>query len=122
MNKAILHDFTKLINKFKIERTGFASVLTLGFDHIGGINTLFGSLIYPKGIAISVSKKDPETICKLIQNSKAELLPTTRLFKYVNYIKFYKKFDLSSLKIITFGAEFMPKNLFLKLKIFNKVV
>ena len=121
--KAILHDFTKLINKFKIERTGFASVLMLGFDHIGGINTLLGSLIYPKGIAISVSKKDPETICKLIQNSKAELLPTTPTFLNMLIIsKFYKKFDLSSLKIITFGAEFMPKNLFFKLKkIFNKV-
>ena len=35
--------------------------------------------------------------------------------------KFYKKFDLNSLKIITFGAEFMPKNLFIKLKkIFKK--
>ena len=52
----------------------------LGFDHIGGINTLLGSLIYPKGIAISVSKKDPETICKLIEKSKAELLPTTPTF------------------------------------------
>tara|TARA_Y100000816_G_C26097386_1_gene580973 strand:+ start:1265 stop:2620 length:1356 start_codon:yes stop_codon:yes gene_type:complete len=121
--KAILHDFSKLINKFKLERTGFASILMLGFDHIGGINTLLGSLIYPKGIAISVSKKDPETICKLIQKSKAELLPTTPTFLNMLIIsKFYKKFDLNSLKIITFGAEFMPKNLFIKLKkIFKKI-
>ena len=42
--KAILHDFKSLLNKFKIERPGFKTILMLTFDHLGGINTLLASL------------------------------------------------------------------------------
>ncbi len=122
--KAILHDFNLLVNKFKKKRQGYKTLLMLTFDHIGGINTLLSSLINVDGLAISTdNKRDTKTICKIIEKTKAELLPTTPTF--LNMLLFseqYKLNDLSSLKLITFGTEPMPNYILKKLrKIFPKI-
>ena len=121
--KAILHNFSLLINKFKKKRKGFKTLLMLNFDHIGGINTLLGCLINLDGVAISISTKKTNEVCKVIEKTKAELLPTTPTF--LNMLLFserYKVNNLSSLKLITFGTEPMPNSLLKKLKkIFPKI-
>ena len=121
--KAILHDFKSLLNKFKIERPGFKTILMLTFDHLGGINTLLASLFFKDGVAICTTKRDPVSIGKLIQKTKAELLPTTPTFLNIFLLsREYKKRNLASIKLITFGAEFMPSELLKKLKqTFKKV-
>ena len=63
--KAILHNFSLLINKFKKKRTGFKTLLMLNFDHIGGINTLLGCLIYSEGIAITINTKKTNHVCRV---------------------------------------------------------
>ena len=121
--KAILHNFSLLINKFKKKRTGFKTLLMLSFDHIGGINTLLGCLIYSEGVAITVNTKKTNHVCRVIEKTKAELLPTTPTF--LNMLLFsegYKIYNLSSLKLITFGTEPMQDSLLKKLKkIFPKI-
>ena len=121
--KAILHNFSLLINKFKKKRTGFKTLLMLNFDHIGGINTLLGCLIYSEGIAITINNKKTNHVCRVIEKTKAELLPTTPTF--LNMLLFsegYKLYNLSSLKLITFGTEPMQDSLLKKLKkIFPKI-
>ena len=64
--KAILHNFSLLLNKFKIERPGYKTLLMLTFDHLGGINTLLASLFYKDGVAICLKKRDPITVCRVI--------------------------------------------------------
>ncbi len=115
--KAILHNFSLLLNKFKKKRQGYKTLLMLSFDHIGGINTLFSSLLNFNSLAICVNKKKANDICKVIERTKAELLPTTPTF--LNMLLFserYKYYDLSSLKLVTYGTEPMPQNLLTKLK------
>ena len=115
--KAILHNFSLLLNKFKIERPGYKTLLMLTFDHLGGINTLLASLLYKDGVAICLEKRDPITVCRVIEKTKSQLLPTTPTFLNVLLLsKRQEVNDLSSLKLISFGAEFMPSELLKKLK------
>ena len=115
--KAILHNFSLLLNKFKIERPGYKTLLMLTFDHLGGINTLLASLLYKDGVAICLKKRDPITVCRVIEKTKSQLLPTTPTFLNVLLLsKRQEVNDLGSLKLISFGAEFMPSELLKKLK------
>ena len=108
-SKAILHNFLKLIKKFEQQKHGYRTLVFLLLDHIGGINTLFyvlsngGTIVYTKS-------RNPEDICKSIEKYKVELLPTTPTFLNLLLIsEQYKKHDLSSLKVISYGTEVMPQ-------------
>ena len=88
----------------------------LTFDHIGGINTLLSCILNPEGLAICVNKKSAVYVCKIIEKTKATLLPTSPTF--LNMLMFsglYKIYDFSSIKLITYGTEPMPENLLSKL-------
>ena len=116
--KAAIHDFTKLLNKFKVERTPLRTISFLLFDHWGGLNTLF-YIFSNAGVVGVISERTPENICEFIQKHKIELLPTTPTF--INLIlmsRAYEKFDLSSLKIVSYGTESMPES---TLKSFHKL-
>lgn len=107
-SKAALHDFVPLLEKFKIPRKTLRTVAFLLFDHIGGINTLFYTLANG-GCAVTLRERSPEAVCKAIQNHKVELLPTSPTF--INLLllsEVWKNFDLSSLKLVTYGTEVMP--------------
>ena len=114
--KGILHDCEHLMSKFIKKRKGWKTILFLLIDHLGGINTLFSSFAYG-GSSICVPDRNPDTVCKIIEKSKADLLPTTPTF--INMLiasRVYLKYDLSSIKLITYGTEVMPENTLLKLK------
>lgn len=52
--------------------------------------------------------RKPETVCEVIEKSKADLLPVTPTF--LNLLissNVYKSYDLSSIKLITYGTEVM---------------
>lgn len=117
-SKAVVHDFVPLLEKFKIPRKLLRTITFLLFDHIGGVNTLF-YIIANAGTIISVENRSPENVCRMIEKYKVELLPTSPTF--INMIlmsQAYKKYDLSSLKLVTYGTESMPEQ---TLKAFNKI-
>lgn len=121
--KAILLDFDNLVNSYRDKKAKHITVLIfLMFDHIGGINTLLNSLSMGAKLIIPESR-DPDKVCELIQKYQVDLLPTTPTFLNLMLIsEAYKKYDLSSLKLITYGAEPMPEVLLSKLRsIFPKV-
>mgnify|MGYP005992241397 CR=1 FL=1 len=90
----------------------------LTFDHLGGINTLLASLIYKDGAAICLLNRNPQTVCETINKANAQLLPTTPTFLNILLIsKWYIKYKLDSLKLISYGAEKMPEELLKKLKL-----
>ena len=109
--KAALHDFSKLLDKFKNKRKALKTINFLLFDHWGGLNTLF-HVLSCSGTIIILDNRKPDYVCELIEKHKVELLPTSPTFLNMMLMsRAYKGRDLSSLKIISYGAEPMPEYL-----------
>lgn len=108
--KAALHNFSKLLEKFKVERNRMCTLVFLLFDHIGGLNTLFYTLSNG-GSMVVTRERSAEEVCRLIERYQVELLPTSPTFLRLLLIsEAYRAHDLSSLKLITYGTEVMPEN------------
>ncbi len=117
--KAALHDLTLLLEKFKKSGKTLTTVTFLLFDHIGGFNTMMHT-IANGGTIITLKTRSPDEVCSLIEKYKIELLPTSPTF--INLIllnKTYEKYDLSCLKMMTYGTEPMPES---TLKAMNKIL
>lgn len=107
-SKAALHNFTNLLEKFRVERHRMCTLTFLLLDHIGGINTLLYTLSNG-GTVVSVRSRNPDVVCQAIEGYRVELLPTSPTFLNLLLIsEAYKRYDLSSLKLITYGTEVMP--------------
>ncbi|MCT7522577.1 fatty acid--CoA ligase family protein [Aliarcobacter cryaerophilus] len=121
--KAMIHNLDTLIDSFKDKKEKSMNMLVfLMFDHIGGLNTVFNALCM--GACLIIPKiKDAKTICELIEKYKIIVLPSSPTFLNLILIsEEYKNYDLSSLRMITYGTETMPQSLLLKLKeVFPKV-
>lgn len=105
--KAILHDFIPFMERYKKPRDTLRTLTFLLFDHIGGFNTLFHTLSNGGTIIPPVSRM-PDDICALIEKHRVELLPTSPSFLNMLLIsEAYTRYDLSSLKMITYGTEVM---------------
>lgn len=121
--KAMVHNLDTLIDSFKDKKEKSMNMLVfLMFDHIGGLNTVFNALCM--GASLIIPKiKDAKTICELIEKYKIMVLPSSPTFLNLILIsEEYKNYDLSSLRMITYGTETMPQSLLLKLKeVFPKV-
>lgn len=110
--KAMVHDLDNLLDIYMQRKPKKWRILTfLMFDHIGGLNTLFNSLAIGATVVIP-EKRDPEHICFLIEKYQVDLLPTSPTFLNLLLIsEAHQRYDLSSLKLITYGTEPMPENL-----------
>lgn len=107
-SKAAVHHVGRLLQKFKTPRHSMRTLSFLLLDHIGGLNTLFYTLSNG-GVVVSVEERSPEAVCRAIQNHRVEMLPTSPTFLNLLLIsEEYKRLDLSSLKLITYGTEPMP--------------
>jgi acyl-coenzyme A synthetase/AMP-(fatty) acid ligase len=114
--KAVVHDFSRLLEKFRMPRPAMVAVNFLLFDHWGGINTLLGSLANG-GLMVLPVNRNPDDICTLIERYRIELLPATPSFLNLLLIsRSYERADLSSLKLITYGAETMPQSTLQRLR------
>ncbi|MFX0199469.1 MAG: fatty acid--CoA ligase family protein [Candidatus Hodarchaeota archaeon] len=110
-NKAALHNFTSLLEKYKVGRKRFRTLTFLLFDHIGGINTLFYT-VSNGGTVVSVRSRDPEVVCQAIEKHAVELLPTSPTFLNLLLLsEAYRHHNLSSLKLITYGTELMVESI-----------
>lgn len=109
-SKAAVHDFVPMLEKYKVPRHSLRTITFLLFDHIGGVNTLLYNLSNA-GCVITVPDRKPETVCQAIQDYQVDLLPTSPTFLNLILVSdAYKKFDLSSLKTVTYGTEVMPES------------
>jgi long-chain acyl-CoA synthetase len=109
-SKAALHNFAPLLEKFKVSRHRMCTLTFLLLDHIGGLNTLFYTLSNG-GTVVSVRSRDPDLVCQAIERYRVELLPTSPTFLNLLLIsEAYKRYDLSSLSLVTYGTEVMPQS------------
>lgn len=117
--KAMIHDLNNLIEQGVVKSNKsreLVFMIFLMFDHIGGINSMLNCL--GKGMHMVIPEtRNPDEICRLIEKYKINVLPTSPTFLNLIIInESYKKFDLSSIKLITYGTEVMPDSLLIKLK------
>lgn len=108
--KAALHNFAKLVEKFRTRRPSLRTLVFLLFDHIGGLNT-FLHTISNGGTIVITKDRNPDEVCRLIAEHRVELLPTSPTFLRLLLIsEAWRQHDLSSLTLITYGTEVMPES------------
>ncbi len=109
-SKAAVHDFVPMLEKYQVPRHSLRTITFLLFDHIGGVNTLLYNLSNA-GCVVTVQDRRPESVCETIEKYKVELLPTSPTFLNLMLVSgAYEKFDLDSLKMVTYGTEVMPES------------
>ena len=102
--------------KFATQRKPWRMLLMLLMDHFGGFNTLLACLS-DGGTGICVSERSPLHVCQAIERDRAHLLPTTPTFLAMLIgSELWKTHDLSSLELITYGAEPMPSAVLARLR------
>ena len=117
--KAALHDMVLLLQKFKVKRKAMKTITFLLFDHIGGVNTLL-HILSNAGTIVTLQDRSPDKVCEMIEKYNVELLPTSPTFlNMILFSKAYQKYDISCLKLVTYGTEPMPEA---TLKEFHKVL
>jgi acyl-coenzyme A synthetase/AMP-(fatty) acid ligase len=115
--KAMIHDLTQLLETYRSKRNKKLSIIIfLLFDHIGGINTLFNILsMGAKGVI--PHQRDVDTVGLLIEQEKVNILPASPTFLNLLLMdKIHTKYDLSSIRMITYGTEPMPESLLMRTK------
>ena len=107
--KAILHDMSLVVDKFRRPGPRLVAIAFLMLDHFGGINTIL-AILSGLGTVVTVRDRSVVSICRAIQEHRVEVLPTTPSF--LNMLvrsDALDRYDLSSLKRITYGTEVMPQ-------------
>jgi len=108
--KAAVHDLMPYIHRFEERGKTLRSMAFLLFDHMGGFNTVMHS-ISNGGFMVTLSQQTPDEVCRVIEKYKLELLPTSPTFLNMLLMgRYNEKYDLSSLKIISYGTEPMPES------------
>ncbi|MFD2670596.1 ANL family adenylate-forming protein [Marinicrinis sediminis] len=108
-SKAAVHDVTKLMKKYRQQRHNYRTISFLLFDHIGGLDTLLYALSNGSCL-ITIRDRSPDAVCQAIETFRAEVLPVSPTFlKLFLLSEAYERYDLSSLKYITYGTEVMPE-------------
>jgi|CXWL01.1.fsa_nt_gi acyl-coenzyme A synthetase/AMP-(fatty) acid ligase len=108
--KAVVHDFSLLLEKFVVQGRALRTVNFLLFDHWGGLNTLL-HILTSGGLVACPESRSPDHICGLIAQHHLELLPASPSFLNMMLVAgAHKRHDLSSLRLITYGAEPMPES------------
>ena len=115
--KAMVHNLDNLIDTFQGKRgKNIVFLVFLMFDHIGGLNTLLNCLSMNVTMVFPETR-EPDHVAHLIEKYRVFVLPASPTFLNLFLIaECNRRFDLSSVRMITYGTEPMPESLLLKLK------
>ena len=116
--KAMIHNLDNLIDSFKDKKSkNLVFLIFLMFDHIGGLNTLLNCISMGVTMVFPIIR-EPEHVCSLIEKYKVNILPASPTFLNLILIsEAYRKYDLTSIRMVTYGTEPMPESLLLRLKV-----
>ena len=113
--KAMVQDFGKLLASYESRReSDLAMLALLGFDHIGGLNTLFNTVAAGSLLAVPASRS-PADVAATIARHRVAILPASPTFLNL-LLAAGLTAELSSLRVITYGTEPMPESLLARLK------
>lgn len=115
--KAMLHDLSVLLDTYKNKKQKKLSIMIfLLFDHIGGINTLFNALSMGAK-AVIPDNRNADSVAQLIEREKVSILPASPTFLNLLLLSdVLSQYDLSSIRMITYGTEPMPESLLNRIK------
>ena len=107
--KAILHDFSRFLARYRTPRPALRTLNFLLFDHIGGLNTLLHTL-FNRGLVVVPSARTPQAVVDDIERHAIELLPTTPTFLRMLLMSgLLEERALPALKVVTYGTERMDQ-------------
>jgi acyl-coenzyme A synthetase/AMP-(fatty) acid ligase len=107
--KGMLHDFERVLEKFRVARSPVVAIPFLMLDHFGGINTVL-AITASLGTVVTTENRSVQAICASVEKYRVDLLPTTPSFlTLLAASDLFNRYDLSSLKRITYGTETMPQ-------------
>ena len=116
--KAMVHNLDSILSVYLDKKhKAINTILFLMFDHIGGLNTLFNVLAMGAcGVAFE-ERKNVELLAQNIEKYGVALLPASPSLLNLLLISGVKdRYDLSSLRLITYGTERMSDSLLVRLK------
>lgn len=115
--KAMIHNLDNLIDTYQGKRgKSIVFLIFLMFDHIGGLNTLLNCLAMNVKMVFPETR-EPDHVAHLIEKYHVFILPASPTFLNLMLIaECHKRYDLSSVRMITYGTEPMPESLLIKLK------
>jgi acyl-CoA synthetase (AMP-forming)/AMP-acid ligase II len=103
--KAALQSLSRFLGKFSASGKSLRTLAFLLFDHVAGLDTLFYTLANG-GTVVVTRDRSPQAICRLIEQARVEVLSASPTFlRLLCLVGGGREYDLSSLKIITYGAE-----------------
>lgn len=109
-SKAAVHNLSKVLEKFRVSRPPLRTLSFLLYDHMGGLNTMLHTLSNG-GCLVTVQDRSPQNVLRAVERHKVELLPASPTFLNLMLLsEGYKKHDLGSLRIISYGTEPMPQS------------
>ena len=107
-HKAAVHDLSALLKKYQVPRHAYRTLVFLQLDHIGGVNTLLYTLSNG-GMVVVPSSRSAGDVCGAIAAHRVNLLPTSPTFLNLLLLSDeWRRHDLTSLTLITYGTETMP--------------
>lgn len=115
--KAMVQDLGRLLATYQERHpSGLPVLALLGFDHIGGFNTLFGALAAGAPVVVPASSA-PAAVAEAIARHRVAVLPASPTFLNLLLLSGETAArDLTSLRVITYGTEPMPESLLARLK------
>jgi len=115
--KAMVHDFEGLLSLYADRKPRALPVcILLGFDHIGGLHTLFGALAAGSLVVVPAATT-PAAVAEAVERHKAAILPASPTFLNLLLASGENgRHDLSSLRIISYGTEPMPESVLGRLR------
>ena len=115
--KAMVQDLSALLSTYTSRKPSNLPVcILLQFDHIGGLNTLFGTLAAGAPVVVPRSL-NPGDVAEAIARHRAAVLPASPTFLNLLLLSGEaSRHDLSSLRLITYGTEPMPETLLARLR------
>lgn len=104
-SKGVLLSLPRLLGGFRASSRPRRTLQFMALDHIGGVNTLFRTLI-GGGTVVTEPRRTPKHACEAIHRHGVQVLPTTPTFLNMLLLSgVHRDYDLSSLELITYGTE-----------------
>lgn len=105
--KAALHSAERFLRKYQKPPRRFRTLALPLFDHMAGLDTLLYTFASGGSLVIT-RRRDPHSILALIESAAVEVLPASPSFlRLLCTAGYAREHNLSSLRVITYGAELM---------------
>jgi acyl-coenzyme A synthetase/AMP-(fatty) acid ligase len=115
--KVMVQDLTVLLSTYQDRRRNRLPVLALlGFDHIGGLNTMLGALATGSTLVVPADRS-AAVVAAAMARHRVAVLPASPTFLNLLLVSGERQaHDLSALRVITYGTEPMPPGLLPRLR------